>query len=93
MQAIKHCYLNRFYQDWLSYTSTALVFAGGLSLVLGLGVRSSPLIPLWTGIAGGLALSECATRFNRLNEIEKQGLQGGDSDAYRARLTNVQKAI
>ena len=35
----------------------------------------SPILPLYAGVAGGIALSQCAERFNRLQQLESKVMQ------------------
>ena len=37
-------------------------------------ITGSPILPLYAGIAGGIALSLCADRFNRLQRLERKVL-------------------
>ena len=75
MQTYKREAVNQFWQDYVTYTGSAIAGGAFLALLLTptstlfsspLRVLKSPLVPLYAGIAGGFALSQCADRFNKL---------------------------
>ena len=80
MQSFKRDAVNQFWADYIQYSAKGL-FAGAVVAVLLTrpallvaspikSVASSPLLPLYAGIAGGIALSHCADRFNQLQRLE-----------------------
>ena len=82
MQAYKRDTVNQFWSDYVIYTSGAICSGAFLAFLLSnLGRVAShpirtivhhPIMPLYAGIAGGLALSQCATKFNELQHIENK---------------------
>ena len=87
---MKHEAVNQFWRDWKANTAGA--FSGGIFLAFLLtgssrlfsssfkSVLGHPVLPLYMGIAGGIALSQCADRFNRLERIEEKIARGKSSD-------------
>ena len=86
MQTMKREAVDRFWQDYVSYSCMGLA-AGCLLSILTTrfahlishpikSVFGSPVLPLYAGIAGGVALSELADKFNRLKSVE-DSIAGG----------------
>ena len=85
MQLYKRDAVNRFWADYVNYTAKGLA-AGAIvavlvtqpSVLLANPVNAlikSPILPLYAGVAGGIALSQCAERFNRLQQLESKVMQ------------------
>ena len=82
MKACKRKILNQFWLNYLSNTDKAVAFATVATVILS-GVRNvfanpvkaivhHPIMPLYVGMAGGIAFSQCATRFNELARLENE---------------------
>lgn len=68
MQVYKREAVNQFWVGYIEYSAKALV-AGtiiGSLITRPSAILKSPLLPLFAGIGGGVALSECAESFNKL---------------------------
>ena len=70
MQEYKREVMNDFWSNFVKMTPVGLT--GGLVVAAVIApskiatVYKSPLVPLYAGILGGVALSECAKEFNQL---------------------------
>ena len=80
MQSYKRLAVDQFWQDYSKFTSGAILGSTLVILLLAGPNKAisspvstfvkSPILPLYTGLAGGIALSLCADRFNQLQRIE-----------------------
>lgn len=80
MQSFKRDSVNQFWTDCIQYSAMGLAFGAVGACILTppavlvsapfRSVVMSPLMPLYAGIAGGVALSQCADRFNKLQRLE-----------------------
>ena len=81
MQKSKREAYGKFLGNACTYTFDAFAVATVFTLVFGWpavrargveAIYKSPLMPLWAGIAGGVALSQCADSFNKLRDLERK---------------------
>ena len=96
MRVYQSTAVKRLQQDYLIYTRNALCAGACFALVFSgpAAVLRHPILPLWSGIAGGIALSQCAERFNRLKSIEAKIASGKtDSREISDRLESLRITI